>query len=126
MEAVEVFKEQDMGITHTPGPWSCLAGYGHHGLAISGPNGEALGHVRAFIPSGDVQHGMPVMMKWGEGQANARLIAAAPELLEALRWCAEYAQHAPPELEYLHEWAAIARAAIAKATGQYPPRPANG
>ena len=52
-----------------------------------------------------------------QNQANARLIAAAPELLEALigaiDWEAErYASGSVPK------WLADARAAIAKATGQ--------
>jgi len=46
-----------------------------------------------------------------EQRANARLIAAAPELLEALRWTAR-ALHAE------HPAAIKARAAIAKATGE--------
>jgi len=73
-----------MSAAHTRGPWSCAGGYGNHGLCITGPDGEALGHVRAFIPSGEIRHGAPVQMPWPEGQANAALIAAAPLLLEAL------------------------------------------
>ena len=46
---------------HTPGPWSALRYAGE----ISGPDGEMIAP-RVF------------------GSANARLIAAAPELLEAL------------------------------------------
>lgn len=74
---------------HTPGPWECSAGYGNHGLALTGPHGESLGHVRAFVASGDYARGLPIMQKWSEGQANARLIAAAPELVAALEIIAD-------------------------------------
>lgn len=54
-------------------------------------------------------------------KANARLIAAAPELLEALQvvvenWSSQFERqgHAAPK------WAQQARAAIAKATGAQP------
>ena len=53
--------------------------------------------------------------------ANARLIAAAPDLLEALRnLLAEYNQHIPEDATCPHILLAAdaARAAIAKATGQ--------
>lgn len=108
-----------MSAKHTPGPLTCAAGYGHHGLRIDGPNGEALGHVRTFIPSGEIRHGMEVMMPWPEGQANARLFVAAPELLDALQvvvaeWTAQFerAGHMAPA------WCKQARAAIAKATNR--------
>jgi hypothetical protein len=57
-----------------------------------------------------------------EAQANARLIAAAPELLEALQaeqeWCERDAAGAiDPEWDYDTMVAAKRRAAIAKATG---------
>lgn len=54
------------------------------------------------------------MMRHGEGQANAHLIAAAPDLLEALAEVVEWLElgdHAGP----MHS---KARAAIAKARGE--------
>lgn len=102
-----------MEAQHTPGPWSAEAGYGHHGLRLDGPHGEVLGHVRAFVPTGDVAHGMPVMQKWAEGQANAKLIAAAPELLDAVHALLDALPSATT-----HPAIAQARAAIAKATGE--------
>lgn len=71
---------------HTPGPWICEASYGNHGLRIDAEHGVALGHVRAFIPSGKIRHGSEVQMRWEEGFANARLIAAAPEYHDAAFW----------------------------------------
>lgn len=49
-------------------------------------------------------------------EANARLIAAAPELFEALRNLADNVEHAFPALAHLGPLVA-ARAALAKATG---------
>ena len=51
-----------MSAAHTPGPWKVDNQY------IHGPDG-----IRFLAVAGD-----------GAGQANARLIAAAPELIEAL------------------------------------------
>lgn len=48
-----------------------------------------------------------------EVTANARLICAAPDLLEALQWAIETADTE----QYEADWYAAARAAIAKAKG---------
>ena len=58
-----------------------------------------------------------------EGEANARLIAAAPDLLESLQNIAEYWNQDQNEAAMADAcWHAIhtARAAIAKATGEQP------
>ena len=47
--------------------------------------------------------------------ADARLIAAAPELLEALREAADYTRH--PDYDWPVEFSRRVSAAIAKATG---------
>jgi len=66
---------------HTPGPWPCVR------LSM---NGEAYAtHYEAHIDCG-------ACMVWAppgneEQEANARLIAAAPELLEALRELHDFA-----------------------------------
>ena len=109
----------------TPGPWDahCM-----HGDARIGSNGEAI----AVAPRHADQKNWPK-------SANARLIAAAPDLLEALQ---AIAKDAPTDADFAlggkydyegagnfgddydkgaaetHLWAAkIARAAIAKALG---------
>ena len=86
---------------HTPGPWQIDAdapihptGFyagGYH--SISSTDGEF--QVTGFI-----------------GDANARLIAAAPDLAEALRQCVQYIEL---DSEYLQPMIDRARAALAKA-----------
>ena len=89
---------------HTPGPWTVDNQY------IHGPDG-----IRFLAVAGD-----------GAGQANALLIASAPELLAALEAAAELAEGTVKLLRQLDmESGRIAaecvlrdaRAAIAKATG---------
>lgn len=68
-------------MTHTPGPWSV-----HDGHVWSGEYDSA--DVPLFRPAREYR-------RWGrevsheEHEANARLIAAAPDLLEALRGCVD-------------------------------------
>ncbi len=93
---------------HTPGPWEfdgeyvwadAVRGY------VADPNTEDMTSGRGLA-----KLEAPEMIK-----ANGRLIAAAPELLEALQDALEYLQHHLPE-----EALASHRAAIAKATGETP------
>jgi hypothetical protein len=62
---------------HTPGPWTITRGYDRSG--ISGPGRD--GHTSTIV--GEVRH--PTGAYMAEGEANARLIAAAPAMLEELR-----------------------------------------
>lgn len=82
---------------HTPGPWALDDDgfvYGE-GFIVSDPHSS---------PEIDLD----------EREANARLIAAAPELLAALEWALD-----DPDSEILgEEWANAAQAAIAKAKGE--------
>lgn len=94
--------------THTPGPWRVLPGSAGSWEIMAFPPGDPEGTLVA------------VTFITGKELANARLIAAAPGLLAALRdaaefldSCAEYAQSVTAAGLY-HE----ARKAIAKATGQ--------
>ena len=61
---------------HTPGPWKFHANGDANDYSILGPNNN---WVIAFIQNGEI---------WTEQQlANAKLIAAAPDMLEALvKW----------------------------------------
>ena len=91
-----------MTTNHTPGPW----------IAV----GRWVGHPRDDIP--DICTTAPEAMDQdgrsdAECRANARLIAAAPDLLRALRKCVRLV---PPSDETAAHLRA-ARIAIAKATG---------
>ncbi|MGK9174141.1 hypothetical protein KXR87_13050 [Yokenella regensburgei] len=102
------------GFKGTPGPW------------IASTSDRSIGPV---CKDDDQSYGMIIPVAWvefdgkpGHHQANANLIAAAPELLEALRQLREYVEdmHAA---QYGHNWVDeshpmfLAQAAIAKALG---------
>lgn len=102
---------------HTPGPWhhsdasmwACVTSKpGGHGDVIA----EAV-EVRSFGPSADD-------VRDAEIKANARLIAAAPELLEALKMLASIVgEQDTAEVDDGSIYAlALAMAAIAKAEGK--------
>ena len=90
--------------THTPGPWIWADGY-------AGLNSPALGPVLDYAP----YEGMWVTHYTERGKADARLIAAAPELLEALQRLLH--NHAANTLFSGNGHWEQARAAIAKAQG---------
>lgn len=91
---------------HTPGPWSFIDADGYNTI-------EGAGETIACIPSADhfrAHMGTP------EGQANRRLIAAAPDLLEALvvaKKLIESAEHKQSIIGPMN----VIREAIAKAKG---------
>jgi hypothetical protein len=95
-----------MSAKHTPGPWSIysITFKGYHQIA-----GAQGGRVCQVLPFED------------EYKANARLIAAAPELLAAIHvLLRDYtAVHDIGDLE-MQPAIYQARAAIAKATGEAP------
>jgi len=91
---------------HTPGPWQA---HRHEStdtytIHVAGRCWEtwAVAHV------GDCT----------QDEANARLIAASPELLEALNSLTAMAEAFPTELHEKHPDVVAARAVIAKATGE--------
>lgn len=85
---------------HTPGPWRANSSW------IEGPQMA----LRVAAVDWPVRGSAPKSKD--EAKANARLIAAAPEMLEALKACADKLA----SLGWSQEEIA-ARAAIAKATG---------
>lgn len=104
---------------HTPGPWNVFYKSKYDEWHVSTPiDGSSM--KRALFPDG---------IRTDNPEADARLIAAAPELLEALQVLSEriayYASLAEGEATNIEQWAytdgssdvAKARAAIAKATG---------
>lgn len=100
-------------ITHTPGPWRAdEPGIADDfcdrrvGIFDAGPgNPGIIAEVYAYLNPGTMK-------------ANARLIAAAPELLAALRYI--LALQATDKLPFPLIALDQARAAIAKATGETP------
>lgn len=85
---------------HTPGPWGCiLTSYHAHDYRLINPNGTPM---LLMIEAND----------HSEQRANARLIAAAPDLLEALTECLQYGAFLPPPIVN------VARSALDKATGK--------
>lgn len=93
-----------MTMTHTPAPWTLNPGRSTRVDLIDNAKGEAIGEI-VWV---DVRN-----------PADARLIAAAPDLLEALHYLAMQASVlAPDDAEHpIHRTLATARAAIAKAKG---------
>ena len=68
---------------HTPGPWT--RGYGNHVYQGDRPDPVNLGRLVAVCEPSTRTKG-----DWDQVWANAKLIAAAPELLEALEALVEY------------------------------------
>jgi len=97
---------------HTPGPWA---------VPLDAPGDITAGHsfVAAALHSGVVGETWLIQgpsVPIDQAGANARLIAAAPELLEALRNCAEIMARMYGRAEANAPALKLARAAIAKAT----------
>ena len=92
---------------HTPGPWS-----------VSGRDGDEIWAARTFGATA-----IATVDPGEDSRANARLIAAAPDLLVALKEIAKGEgpfsrrplEHAANTIEHMKE---IARAAIAKTEGR--------
>ena len=98
-----------MNTQHTPGPWN-----------YSGPC-EITGRYSIFH-NGPLAYCADTTAKPGDGEANARLIAAAPDLLAVLQEAVKVLDYAAfaldaPEASHFRATIADARAAIAKATG---------
>ena len=106
-----------MDTKHTPGPWRAGSGTGGKGSVVC--NQLAAG---ALSGSDAVEYYGGNLIAESVAQENIPLIAAAPELLEALRdldecYC-EAGQQLSREDRHRHRMTLIkARAAIAKATG---------
>ena len=97
---------------HTPGPWSLDDAIHDH---VKADDYHSIDAGQGFTPQGFGLQGMMSL-------ANARLIAAAPELLAALIVAESFLSIAVPERaidrnEAVREVLPQVRAAIAKATG---------
>ena len=115
VEALGLCQRGKIMTQHTPGPWQTFP-------ALSNPPSIVIGPVER----GDL--GFVAQTVGGNDEANARLIAAAPKLLGALKYLNNTAgginsrQHAgfdigPGEWSDLYDASARAQAAIAKAQG---------
>lgn len=116
-----------METKHTPGPWeygrmliSPKAKDRRCGFVVNGPDDDP---ESLELPTRICDLRVPAGMSgFQEGEANARLIAAAPELLAALLRLAAQAEMTSDFDEAiggtLHSAVKQARAAIAKATAQ--------
>ena len=113
---------------HTPGPWTveCVVGDDPHDICGPDRPGEGSPNLLASVAYDD-DDPLP-HLSLAEANANARLIAAAPELLAALKelgdWVAgglQASDEALPDarcLQHTEEIAARARAAVDKAEGR--------
>ena len=107
-----------MKAKHTPGPWYALRG--QRNISIRHKTGDRL---LPMVNVASVRGQFPTDCPYGSSEANARLIAAAPELLDALIALLGVAPSKAPgaglivEAEEKHANALqAARAAIKKAT----------
>lgn len=99
-----------MKTTHTPGPWGIWGEEGTRDIPV-GPDNGGLAVAQIIMTTAS---GMMNEASAERGMANARLIAAAPDLLEALRSVLLLI----PGIDYFtHPTYISARAAIAKAEG---------
>lgn len=103
---------------HTPGPWGVRKW--HNPMRITGnvhKVTDSEGYPCAFVPAWDA----PLEGQIDgteEAKANARLIAAAPYLLEALERCLNFIENTEGEMGETLSCGEYARAAIAKAKGE--------
>lgn len=109
-----------MSAKHTPGPWEIVNGRGYLFVQANTPEGHPY---EGASPKVEIMSDEDYPTK----EADAHLIAASPELLEALKVLVErieyYASLAEDEAPNIEQWAytegssdvAKARAAIAKA-----------
>lgn len=97
-------------VVHTPGPWTI-----RHGTNIFAARTD-VGHEGCICNTGS--HGSNHQDCGPENEANARLIAAAPDMLEALEQALQWIE--VDETTHGRKFGAgnVAREAIAKATGQ--------
>jgi len=101
--------------THTPGPWhSCCATTNAHYI-FSEDCETTICQPRHNDPALDGYEPMEGTVTIEQRLANARLIAAAPDLLAALQLAIEAECGLA---DYEPEWEDAARAAITKATGK--------
>ena len=100
---------------HTPGPWALRRDPAHFD-SLTEITGGICGNTKPFRFTLEVSVGGDTDIHTLE--ANARLIAAAPDLLEALEELVAWHTNSALEHHKIAEITVIAQAAIAKARGQ--------
>jgi hypothetical protein len=98
---------------HTPGPWRVCGGYTPHYIAIAA-GGELI--VDSFAEDGYCRNSKCV--SWEEQRANARLIAAAPELLKICKIIQAEFNRLPNIAEVFAEEKCFLDSVIAQAEGE--------
>lgn len=98
--------------THTPGPWTVIRSK----MATDGAFDYAIGTDGSPVIA--EAFGRDAKGGWPNAEANARLIAAAPEMLAALQEAEGELYQVPPADAEQERVLAVVRAAIAKATGR--------
>lgn len=101
---------------HTPGPWYVFHSAHRGRVDDDGPGAFSIGDAQTAYSANILCSRYQWPERAEEMKANARLIAAAPDLLEALQSILDDGLHCDV-VPHLH---AKARAAIAKATGEQP------
>lgn len=96
-------------MTSSPAPWKTAGRYGKYSDEITDANGQAVAIV--FTRKADPQTVTGILPN-PQGQANASLIAAAPEMKATLQWLLDEAKG----LDEHHR--VMIRASIAKAEGR--------
>jgi len=100
-----------MKLSHTPGPWQAADETAGQAIRIRtvGTIDSALTLALVLVPFAGTE---------AEQRANARLIAAAPDLLAALLWIVDHGDTGEGGRPAYHAMRNHSRAAIAKATGE--------
>ena len=105
--------------THTRGPWHTGQGNGEGSIFCESGRTRLESGGTTLYPVCDISRG------WDEGEdeANARLIAAAPDLLEALRGLLRETRQSVPNINVKKHFSLMvqmeeAKSAIAKAEGR--------
>lgn len=93
---------------HTPGPWTIHA---HAIQSVMGSTGFCVASCGQYTNSK-----MPNLQQ--EQEANTKLIAAAPDLLECLEGLLNEAHASSKSLHPNSLWSMLARSAIARAKGE--------
>lgn len=106
-----------MSARHTSGPWQSIGSHESEGFNCYWINAQPNSAMRGFTKEIAAVTGP----QGGEAEANARLIAAAPELLEALQGLANALEATPGPrgvMELVPSQLENARAVIRKARGE--------